>query len=92
MGTEEPQVLTLVDGLWAEDQRVSLEKNISMAFTFSAQDLDEVLAQTKTETAPCLDGRYVSNVSIIFYAPCLFMHHLLYVLLHFVAFLCIFWN
>jgi hypothetical protein len=35
---------------------------------------------------------YVSNVSIIFYAPCLFTHHLLCVLLHFVAFLCIFRN
>jgi hypothetical protein len=35
---------------------------------------------------------YVSNVSIIFDAPCLLMHHLLYVLLYFVAFLCIFWN
>jgi hypothetical protein len=38
------------------------------------------------------DVWYVSNVSIIFYASCLFMHHLLCVLLHFVAFLCIFWN
>jgi hypothetical protein len=35
------------------------------------------------------DAWYVSNVSIIFYAPCLFIHHLLCVLLHFVAFLCI---
>jgi hypothetical protein len=33
---------------------------------------------------------YVSNVSIIFDAPCMFVHHLLWVLLHFVAFLCIF--
>jgi hypothetical protein len=33
---------------------------------------------------------YISNVSIIFYAPCLFLHHLLSVLLHFMAFLCIF--
>jgi hypothetical protein len=33
---------------------------------------------------------YVSNVSIIFDAPCLFIHHLLCVLLHFVAFLYIF--
>jgi hypothetical protein len=32
---------------------------------------------------------YVSNVSIIFYAPCLFLHHLFSVSLHFVAFLCI---
>jgi hypothetical protein len=35
---------------------------------------------------------YVSNVSIIFYAPCLFIHHLLCVLLHFMVFLCIFRN
>jgi hypothetical protein len=35
---------------------------------------------------------YVSNVSIIFDAPCLFLHHLLSVLLHFMAFLCIFRN
>jgi hypothetical protein len=38
------------------------------------------------------DAWYVSNISIIFYAPCLFIHHLLWVLLHFVAFLSIFWN
>jgi hypothetical protein len=38
------------------------------------------------------DAWYVSNVSIIFDAPCLFILHLLCVLLHFVAFLCIFWN
>jgi hypothetical protein len=35
---------------------------------------------------------YVSNVSIIFDAPCLFIYHLLCVLLHFVVFLCIFQN
>jgi hypothetical protein len=35
---------------------------------------------------------YVSNVPIIFDAPCLFIHHLLCVLLHFMAFLCIFRN
>jgi hypothetical protein len=38
------------------------------------------------------DAWYVSNVSIIFDAPCLFLYHLLSVLLHFVAFLCIFQN
>jgi hypothetical protein len=35
---------------------------------------------------------YVSNVSIIFNAPCLFLNHFLSVSLHFVEFLCIFWN
>jgi hypothetical protein len=34
----------------------------------------------------------VSNISIIFDAPCLFIHHFLCVLLHFVVFLCIFGN
>jgi hypothetical protein len=38
------------------------------------------------------DAWYVSNVSIIFDAPCLFLHHLPCVLLHFVAFLCDFQN
>jgi hypothetical protein len=38
------------------------------------------------------DAWYISNVSIIFDAPCLFLHYLLYVLLHFMAFLCIFRN
>jgi hypothetical protein len=38
------------------------------------------------------DAWYVWNVSIIFDAPWLFIHHLLCVLLHYVAFLCIFWN
>jgi hypothetical protein len=38
------------------------------------------------------DAWHVSNISIIFDAPWLFMHHLLCVLLHFMAFLCIFRN
>jgi hypothetical protein len=38
------------------------------------------------------DWWYVSNVPIIFDAPCLFLHHLFSVSLHFVAFLYIFWN
>jgi hypothetical protein len=39
-----------------------------------------------------VDAWYVSNVSIIFDAPCLFLHHLPNVLLHFMALLCIFRN
>jgi hypothetical protein len=55
-GTKEPQFLTLVEGLWAVDNCVSPEENIKMAITFSEWELDEVLAQTKTETAPGPDG------------------------------------
>jgi hypothetical protein len=50
-------------------------------------------------SSPCLPSDWCvssllirPNVSIIFDAPCLFIHHLLYVLLYFVAFLCIFRN
>jgi hypothetical protein len=40
----------------------------------------------------CTAPWYISNVSIIFDAPCLFLHHLPCVSLHFVAFLCDFRN
>jgi hypothetical protein len=56
MGIEEPQLLTMVDGLWAQNQRVSNAENLEMAISFTAQELDEVLALTKTETAPGPDG------------------------------------
>jgi hypothetical protein len=38
------------------------------------------------------DAWYVANVSIIFDAPCLFLTNCYMFCLHFVAFLCIFWN
>jgi hypothetical protein len=37
MGTEEPQLLTLVEGFWAENQRVSNAENQEMALSFTAQ-------------------------------------------------------
>jgi hypothetical protein len=45
-----------------------------------------------TSTSSTIKNWYVSNVSIIFDAPCLFLHHLPWVSLHFVAFLCNFQN
>jgi hypothetical protein len=56
MGTEEPQLLTLVEGFWVENQRVSNTENLEMALSFTAQELDEVLALNKTDTAPGPDG------------------------------------
>jgi hypothetical protein len=50
-----------------------------------------VLLDLTSQPYPSLPAPwYVSNVSIIFDAPCLFLHHLLSVSLQFVAFLCIF--
>jgi hypothetical protein len=63
---------------------------------------DTLIYRKYYDTPPILVGHqgfrirggnwYVSNVSIIFYALCLFLHHLLSVSLHFVALLCIFRN
>jgi hypothetical protein len=51
-----------------------------------------LVLQTIFGQVPILGYWYVSNVSIIFDAPCLFLHHLPIVSLHLVAFLCIFRN
>jgi hypothetical protein len=56
MGTEEPQLITLVSSLWDTESRVSDAENVAFALTFSPQELDEVLAQTKLDTAPGPDG------------------------------------
>jgi hypothetical protein len=56
MGTEEPQLITLVSTLWDVGSRVSYAENVAFALTFSHQELDEVLAQTKLDTAPRPDG------------------------------------
>jgi hypothetical protein len=56
MGTEDPQLLTLANELWSEHFRVSSAENEAFALTFSPQELDEVLAQTKLDTAPGQDG------------------------------------
>jgi mannosylglycoprotein endo-beta-mannosidase len=56
MGTDEPQLLTLVNDQWDVGSRVSSEENEAFALFFSQQELDEVLAQTKIDTAPGPDG------------------------------------
>jgi hypothetical protein len=60
MGTEEPQLITLVSSLWDLESRVSDAENVAFALTFSPQELDEVLAQTKLDTAPGPDGFLVA--------------------------------
>jgi hypothetical protein len=56
MGTEEPQLITLISSLWDVDSQVSNAENVAFSLTFSHQELDEVLAQTKLDTAPGPDG------------------------------------
>jgi hypothetical protein len=59
----------------------------ALTIPFEKQEMDDVIKAMPSDRAS-----YVSNVSIIFDAPCLFLHHLPNVSLHFVALLCIFRN
>jgi hypothetical protein len=72
--------------------RIGRNKDQNSYFT-RRKDEDQMGAKGGPEGTLTMGWRapqYVSNVSIIFDTPCLFLHHLLSVLLHFVAFLCIF--
>jgi hypothetical protein len=86
----------------SHSKSISMDNVSSLKIKKELVSCDEFIAtmkgQTKVyfETLMCQLGDArdtdMSQTSIIFEAPCLFLHHLLSVLLHFVAFLCIFWN
>jgi hypothetical protein len=74
-----------------------MDWSISLHYTFQVDFLKKVISNVKLLTQAWGETNlwcnwYVSNVSTIFDAPCLFLHHLPNVLLHFVALLCIFRN
>jgi hypothetical protein len=59
--------------------------------------LQPIVWECMAFTMWCIEFRtivdwYVANLSIIFDAPCLFYTNCFLFCLHFVAFLCIFWN
>jgi hypothetical protein len=56
MGTEEPKPISLDAQIWEENSIVSEEENADVMRSFTSQELDEVLSETKTNTAPGLDG------------------------------------
>jgi mannosylglycoprotein endo-beta-mannosidase len=56
MGSEEPKFLKLATNCWAEEGRVSREDNDALALSFTMEELEEVIKNTKTATAPGLDG------------------------------------
>jgi hypothetical protein len=75
----------------------SNSKMISNRRAFNTEVVPLINSFPMPQVSPCFVQRarstwYVSNVSIIFYAPCLFLHHLPDVSLHFVTLLCIFRN
>jgi hypothetical protein len=56
MGSEDLYPITLVQGIWTEGQCVSSEDNDSLIRSFLPEELDQVLKETKTDTAPGPDG------------------------------------
>jgi hypothetical protein len=65
MGAEEPKLLQLQEGTWSQAQRVLREENENLLRTFSQEELDEVLKETKVDTAPGPDG-----FPVVFYKRC----------------------
>jgi hypothetical protein len=60
MGAEEPKIIGIRSDLWPPEQRVSFQENAEMMRTFTTEELDFVLHETKTDTAPGPDGLPVS--------------------------------
>jgi hypothetical protein len=77
---------------WPRQERQGRRTGVTSATTTSSQWEIEDPSPRQDPRQKRRDMWYVSNVSIIFYAPCLFLHHLPIVSLHLVAFLCIFRN
>jgi hypothetical protein len=56
MGSEEPKLLNTHQDLWSAQQRVFPQENDDLMRSFTSEELDFVLKDTKTDTAPGLDG------------------------------------
>jgi hypothetical protein len=56
MGAEEPKLLSIRPNLWPTQQMVSAQENEELMKTFTSEELDFVLHETKTDTAPGPDG------------------------------------
>jgi hypothetical protein len=56
MGADEPKMLSTHPDLWSGSRRASNLENEELMRTFTLDKLDAVLKETKTDTAPGLDG------------------------------------
>jgi hypothetical protein len=56
MGSEEPKFFNLAENCWNSTSTVSQVENEALALTFTMEELEEVLQNTKTATAPGPDG------------------------------------
>jgi hypothetical protein len=56
MGSEEPKTLCLQQNIWNANMQVSAQENEDLLRSFTAEELDAILKDTKTDTAPGPDG------------------------------------
>jgi hypothetical protein len=56
LGAEDPKLLSIRPDLWPAQQMVSTQENDELMRSFTAEELDFVLHETKTDTAPGPDG------------------------------------
>ena len=54
--SDSPSLLSLRRSFWNLEQCVSVEENLALSLSFLPQELDAVLKETKTDTAPGPDG------------------------------------
>jgi hypothetical protein len=62
MGAEEPKLIGIRTGMWPPEQMVSPHENDELMRTFTVEELDFVLHETKTDIVPGPDG-----LPILFY-------------------------
>jgi hypothetical protein len=58
-GSEEPKSLCLQQNIWNANMQVSAQENEDLLRSFTTEELDAVLMDTKTDTAPGPDGLHV---------------------------------
>jgi hypothetical protein len=56
MGSEEPKPLSLQQNIWSPNMQVNDQENEDLLRSFSMEELEAVLNDTKTDTAPRPDG------------------------------------
>jgi hypothetical protein len=62
MGAEEPKLISLAPDIWLPHNRVLEEENENLLRSFSMEELEDVLKDTKSDTAPGPDG-----IPVLFY-------------------------
>jgi hypothetical protein len=56
MGSEEPKTLSLQQNIWSPNMQVNAQENEDLLRSFTMEELEAALKDTKTDTDPGPDG------------------------------------